>query len=72
MERQIWGSEVVMTAMDLKRWLKTMNFTVAEGREAIGISRNTMERYLSGKADPLPLTVALACSAIYHRVLPWG
>lgn len=67
-----------MTADDFKAWRKEMGFTQVQAAEALGISRPSVELYElgvrrdNGKAVVIPLTVALACKALFHRLEPWG
>ncbi len=66
-----------MTPEDFKAWRKVMGFTQAQAAEALGISKPTVENYdkgirrEDGRPFDIPHPVALACSALYHKLEPW-
>ena len=55
-----------------------MNLSQQKAAEALGVSKSTIEAYESGvwkqngKAAEIPLAIAYACTAIYHKFGPWG
>jgi hypothetical protein len=59
---------VTMTGPDMLNWLKAMDISAAEGARRLGIHPNTMTRY---KREGAPMAIALACSALFHRLGPW-
>lgn len=59
-----------MTPEQFKHWRDTMGFTLRDAAEALGYSLDTIKSYSSGRQE-IPLVVALACSALYHRHGPW-
>lgn len=59
-----------MTPEQFKSWRKTVGLSQEKAAVALGIGRRTVQDYESG-AYPIPLHVALACTAIYHRLEPW-
>lgn len=67
-----------MTSDEFKAWRKAMGFSQADAATALGLSKSTIELYDAGKRrdDGRPVeisrTVALACSALYHRLEPLG
>jgi transcriptional regulator with XRE-family HTH domain len=67
-----------MTPNDFKAWRDVMGFTQAQAAEALGLSKPTIENYERGKRKEdgrpviIPLTVALSCTALYHKLKPWG
>jgi len=58
-----------MTAKDFAAWLDHMKLKKRPAAEALGISRNSVDRYLENGA---PRTVALACAAIAFGLPPWS
>jgi DNA-binding XRE family transcriptional regulator len=66
-----------MTPDDFKAWRKLMDFSQSEAAEAIGVSRGSVENYErgsrreDGRAVEIPLTVALACAAVFRKLEPW-
>lgn len=62
---------------DFKAWRTVMGISQAGAAEALGLSKSTIENYERGtrreddRPVTIPLSVALACSAIYHRLDPW-
>lgn len=67
-----------MTPDDFKAWRAEMGFNQIKAAEALGLSKSTIELYEKGKrrddgrAVDIPVTVALACAALYHKNKPWG
>lgn len=54
-----------------------MGLSQKDAAKALGLSNATIQNYersvrLDGKPAPIPMTTALACSALYHRLPPWG
>lgn len=55
-----------------------MGFTIEEAATHLGIAIATVETYelgrrkANGKRLIIPRAIALACSAIYHQIDPWG
>lgn len=66
-----------MTADEFKEWRKVMGLSQAKAAEALGISKPTVENYERGSRREdsrpvvIPLNIALACSALFHRLGPW-
>lgn len=62
---------------DLKRWRQAMGFSQSEAAAELGVHVSTIENYERGtrrednRPVAIPHAVALACSAIYHRIAPW-
>ncbi|WP_454917441.1 helix-turn-helix domain-containing protein [Xanthobacter sediminis] len=60
-----------------KTWRKVMGLTQAQAAEALGVSKPTIENYErgirrdNGAPVEIPLHIALACAAIYHKFGPW-
>ncbi len=52
-----------MTAESLTAWRKRLGLNKLRAAIALGIGRNTIDRYERGEY-PIPLTVALACAAL--------
>jgi hypothetical protein len=67
-----------MTPQDFKDWMSAMGFkSLAQAAEALGVSVETVANWVNGKrrdGKPAPIDerTALACSALYHRLKPWG
>ena len=66
-----------MTADDFKAWRAEMGFSQRGAAEVLDLSRGTIENYerahrIGVQPSPIPLTVALACAAFYHRLEPWS
>lgn len=67
-----------MTSDDFKAWRKEMGFSQAKASDALGLSKPTIENYErgvrrdTGAPVEIPLSVALACAALFHRLEPWG
>ena len=67
-----------MSPEAFKAWRRQMGLTQAGAAEALGISVPTVENYERGtrreNGNPvvIPKPVALACTALYHRLEPWG
>lgn len=67
-----------MTPEVFKTWRKTMKLSQQKAAVALGISKSSIEAYeagvwrATGKPVEIPLAIALACSAIYHKFGPWG
>ncbi len=66
-----------MTPEDFKAWRSVMGLSQAKAAEVLGVSKPTIENYERGfrreDARPvvIPLSIALACAAIYHKIGPW-
>lgn len=52
----------------MEAWLKIMGFDAGIGARLLGITDEQMSLCLSGD---VPRHIALACSALYHRLDPW-
>lgn len=66
-----------MTPDDFKAWRAKMRLTQTAAAAALDLSEATIQLYErgirpNGQPAPIPLAVALACSALYHRLEPWG
>lgn len=67
-----------MTNDDFKAWRAVMGYSQVEAAKALDVSKSTVELYERGTRrdnnEPviIPLTVSLACAALYHRIKPWG
>ena len=59
-----------MTKEDFKAWREHVGFNRKQACDALGLGRNTPQRYEDGKAN-IPLYVALACAALAHGLSPW-
>jgi len=57
-----------MSASEFAEWLKAMKISGAEAARQLGITPNTITRY---RRTGAPLVVALACSALFHRLGEW-
>ena len=61
-----------------KAWRKAVTLTQTEAAESLGISKSTVELYERGSRRDngapveIPKHIALACTAIYHKLPPWG
>lgn len=55
-----------MTPKQLKAWMDSLGFNKVRASTEIGISRQSLYDYLSGK-KPIPRVVALACEALSLR-----
>lgn len=66
-----------MSPDDFKAWREAMGLSQVAAAKSLGISKGSIELYEAGKRRDdgrpviIPLTVALACSALYHRLGPW-
>lgn len=66
-----------MTSDQFREWLSIMGISQAKAAEALGLSETAVNNYATGRrrgsdsSVPIPLAVALACSALYHRLGPW-
>ena len=65
-----------MTADDFKAWRAEMGLSQRGAAEALDLSRGTIENYerghrIGGQPSPIPLTVALACTALAEGLAPW-
>lgn len=58
-----------MTPATFLRWMKRHELTYPAAAEKLGISRQTVQRYLAG-TSPISRTVALACAAIDAGLQP--
>jgi transcriptional regulator with XRE-family HTH domain len=65
-----------MNSQDFRKWLKATGLTQNQAAEALGMSAKAISQYATGNRPDgrevvYPRTVALACTAIYHRFEPW-
>lgn len=60
--------DLTMPAEDFRDWLTAMDMSAAKAAELLGVHPNTMTKY---RSEGAPYHVALACSAVYHRLGPW-
>lgn len=58
-----------MTSASLQAWMDRLRFNKVQASSELGISRTTLDRYLSGQNE-IPLSIALACAAIAHGLPP--
>lgn len=61
--------EITMTAQQFRDWIRAMDISAAKAAELLGVHPNTMTKY---SRDGAPQHIALACSAVYHRLEPWN
>lgn len=66
-----------MTPTDLVSWRRELGISRAEASRRLGVSERMLAYYEAGKREDgraveIPRTVALACSALYHRLPPFG
>lgn len=64
-----------MTAEDLIRWRRVLGLKRTQAARMLGVSERTMTYYEKGRdGQPvdIPLSIAYACTAIYHRCPEWG
>ncbi|MBB3267735.1 hypothetical protein FHW79_005400 [Azospirillum sp. OGB3] len=71
-----WGA---MTPEAFNDWMDAMGYrTREEAAEALGLSVDSIKHYKTGRRSSdgkpvvYPLTLALACSALYHRLPAWS
>jgi hypothetical protein len=57
-----------MTADDFNAWMEHMKFNVTHAAGALGISRNSVDKYRVAGAPDL---VALACAALAYGLPMW-
>lgn len=57
-----------MTAEDFNDWLDKTGLSGLEAARQLGVAKNSVVKY---RREGAPLHVALACSAIYHKLSPW-
>lgn len=65
-----------MNSQDFRDWLKASGLKQTQAAEALGMSIKAVNQYATGKRPDgrevvYPRSVALACSAVYHRLKPW-
>ncbi len=60
-----------MTGADLAAWRARLKLNKSEAAATLGLSLLSYRRYERGK-HPIPLYVALACSAVAHNLPPYG
>lgn len=58
-----------MTPATFLRWMQRHHLTYPAAAEKLGISRQTVQRYLAG-TSPIPLTVGYTCAAIDAGIHP--
>lgn len=65
-----------MTPHDLSRWRSTLGWSAKRAAEELGVHYNTYRNWergvRNGQTVEIPHTTALACSAIFHRLPPYG
>lgn len=61
-----------MNGHDFKRWRKAMKLSQVAAAERTGWSRASIWRAEGAPDDPIPLSIALACAALWHRLPPWS
>jgi transcriptional regulator with XRE-family HTH domain len=65
-----------MTPQSFRAWRKGLGMSQREAAEALGISMSSVQLYErgsrreDGRPVEIPKTVALACSAVSHRLPP--
>lgn len=57
-----------MNADDFNDWLQRTGLSGLQAAEVLGIAKNSVVKY---RREGAPLHIALACSAIYHKLGPW-
>jgi predicted site-specific integrase-resolvase len=57
-----------MTAKSFCEWLSAMGISGAQAAHLLGVNANTITRYRRSGA---PKAVALACTALFHRLEEW-
>lgn len=57
-----------MTADDFNNWLKRTGLSGLQAAKILGIAPNSVVKY---RREGAPIHIALACSAIYHKLEPW-
>jgi transcriptional regulator with XRE-family HTH domain len=66
-----------MTPDEFKSWREQMGLSQIAAAEALGLSKGSVENYERGtrredsRPVEIPRTVALACSALFHRLKAW-
>lgn len=58
-----------MTAEYFNDWLKRTGLSGLEAARCLGIAPNSVVKY---RREGAPRHIALACSAVYHKLEPWG
>lgn len=58
-----------MTPDQFTAWLAAMKISAAEAARRLDVSPNTVTRYKQRGGDR---TLALACTALFHRMEPWS
>jgi len=59
-----------MTNDEFKTWRKSFGLTQEEAAKALDMARRQIQKYENGDAE-IPLTVALACSALSAGLGPY-
>jgi DNA-binding XRE family transcriptional regulator len=59
-----------MTPESFLAWRNDVGLSQKAAAEQLGLGRRTVQDYEAGRY-PVPRSVALACSAIFHRLEPW-
>jgi transcriptional regulator with XRE-family HTH domain len=61
-----------MTPTDLAAWRFRLRLSKSEAARRLGITRDYLRKYLDPEQDEIPLTVALAATAIEAGLSPIG
>lgn len=59
-----------MTPAEFIEWRTLLGISRAEAGRRLGVHANSMTNYEKGRSD-IPLTVALACTAVLWGMSPW-
>lgn len=59
-----------MNFRELEAWRATVEMSVAEACDALGVTWSQWDGYR--RRNEVPNPVSLACRAIYHRLDPWA
>lgn len=58
-----------MSPKSLALWRERLGLNKAEACRALGLARNTLDAYETGR-NPIPLYIALACAAVAYGLPP--
>lgn len=65
-----------MTPDQLTQWRETLGWNKRRAAEELGVSYNTYRHYEKGEREgrkvEIPRPIALACSALLHKLPPYG